>query len=316
MDHVRAVYERFFVVFPAAANQRISYVKMELSINELQHVERIFPMSLFNAPNVKLWSMYLDYNLRHNNQTRDTGGNTGADANQYYEFELNNVGSGREAGRIWTEYIEGCPIELSNLTKDLRRDTISRLLPAPGYEGYQDYIRQVELRKRWILWEMVDPLALAKEDPAGLSMRIIYVFKQPLMALSFCPEIWFDAAGWCFANGTDNQAVDLLNQGMIANPESCPQHFKFVERLEATNIIEGGGEVALIRTGQLVRKPYINLLNMLYKQVENVQRNEKAVLDRIAHNFELTNTNNVDNDEDDDPNMVDTRAAKDTQVAT
>ncbi|CAZ83898.1 unnamed protein product [Tuber melanosporum] len=387
-DDVRAVYERFFVVFPAAADQWISYVKMELANNELQHVERIFQRSLFNVPNVELWSMYLDYIRRRNNLTTDTGGKARAVVNQSYEFVLNNVGCDREAGRIWTEYIQfvksapgnvggsgwqdqqkmdslrkvyqkavtmpvqgveqlwreydqfeqglnkltarkflqerspmfmtarGCLIELSNITKGLRRDTLSRLPPAPGYEGYEDYTRQVELWKKWIQWEKGDPLVLAKEDPASLSTRIIYVFKQALMALRFWPEIWFDAAEWCFANGMDDQGVDFLNQGMVANPESCLLHFKYAERLEATTIIEGGEE-ALIRKGQLVRKPYDDLLNMLYEQVQKIQRKEKEELARIEDAFELTNPRNAeDDDEDDDPTTAATRAAKDAQVAT
>ncbi|KAG0137655.1 hypothetical protein HOY82DRAFT_646841 [Tuber indicum] len=82
LEDVRAVYERFFGVFPAAADQWISYVKLELEHNELQHVERIFKMSLFNVPNVELWSMYLDYIRRQNNLTRDTGGNVRVGDNQ------------------------------------------------------------------------------------------------------------------------------------------------------------------------------------------------------------------------------------------
>lgn len=209
----------------------------------------------------------------------------------------------------------GCLIELSNITKGLRRDTLPRLPPAPGYEGYEDYNKQVELWKKWIQWEKGDPLVLAKEDPASLSTRIIYVFKQALMALRFWPEIWFDAAEWCFANGMDDQGVDFLNQGMAANPESCLLHFKYAERLEATTIIEGGEE-ALIRKGQLVRKPYDDLLNMLYEQVQKIQRKEKEELARTEDAFELTNPRNAqDDDEDDDPTTAANRAAKDTQVA-
>ncbi|KAG0133404.1 hypothetical protein HOY82DRAFT_641051 [Tuber indicum] len=338
LDDVRTVYEGFFVVSPAAADQWISY---------LQHVERIFQMSLFNVPNVVLRSMYLDYIRRQYNLTRDTGGKASAVVNQCYELLLNNVGFDREAGGIWTEYIEFgqnqqkvdtlrkvyqwavtmpvqgvellwkeyilleqglnkltarkhlqeyspmfittryCLNEQSKITKGLRLDTLSRLAPSPGYAGFQDYTNKVELRIRWIQWEKGEPL-VAKEDPAGLRTRIIHVFNEALMALRFWPEMWFDAAEWCFANGIDNQGGEFLNQGTVANPGSCILYFKYAERLEATTIIEGGEE-ALIRKGELVRKPHDQLRNRLYELVRKIELNEKEDPALIADAFELTN---------------------------
>ncbi|RPA91590.1 hypothetical protein L873DRAFT_1848187 [Choiromyces venosus 120613-1] len=52
----------------------------------------------------------------------------------------------------------GCLIKLCNITKGLGRDTLRRLPPASGYEGYEDYMRHVELWKGWIQWERGDPL--------------------------------------------------------------------------------------------------------------------------------------------------------------
>ncbi|KAG0134433.1 hypothetical protein HOY82DRAFT_577307 [Tuber indicum] len=313
MDNVRAVNERFFVVFPAAADQLISYVEMELANNELQHVERNIQMSLFNVPNVELWSMYLDY-------TRHTGGTARAVVNQYYEFLLNDVGFDREAGRIWTEYsefvksprgrvggsswqdqqimdtlrkvfqravtmpVQGvesclnkltkhlqeyspllmtaryCLLRLSNITKGLRLDILSRLPPAPGYDGYQYYTRQLELWKRWIQWEKGDPQVLAKDDQARLRTRIQYVFNQALMALRLWPEMWFDAAEGRLANGRQPRSYTTL-------------------------------------FGKIVRK-------------------EKEDLALIADAFELTKPYNAeDYDEDYDPTMAASREAKDAQVA-
>lgn len=113
------------------ADQWISYVKMELANNELQHVERIFQRSLFNVPNVELWSMYLDYIRRRNNLTTDTGGKARAVVNQSYEFVLNNVGCDREAGRIWTEYIQFVKSAPGNV----------------GGSGWQDQQKMDSLRK-------------------------------------------------------------------------------------------------------------------------------------------------------------------------
>ncbi|KAG0137657.1 hypothetical protein HOY82DRAFT_646844 [Tuber indicum] len=155
LDDVGAVYERFFLVFPAAADQWISYAKLELEHNELQHVERIFPRSLFNAPNVKRWSKYLDYIRRQNNLTRDTGGNVRVVVNRCYEFVLNYVGFDREAGRIWTEYIEfvkGSPgaVGGSSWQDQQKMDTLRKVyqravtMPVQGVELLWKVYNQLE----------------------------------------------------------------------------------------------------------------------------------------------------------------------------
>lgn len=165
--------------------------------------------------------------------------------------------------------------------------------------------------KKWIQWEKDDPLVLAKDDPAGLRTRIIYVFKQALMALRFWPEIWFDAAEWCFVNGMDDQGVEFLKQGMVANPESCLLHFKYAERLEATITVEGVEE-ALVRKGQMVRKPYDDLLNVLYSQVNKIQQKEKEELSKLEEGYQ--DPSNNDDDDYDDPDTMADRSAKDYQI--
>ncbi|KAG0137656.1 hypothetical protein HOY82DRAFT_597377 [Tuber indicum] len=183
-----------------------------------------------------------------------------------------------------------CLIELSNITKGLRLDTLSRLPPAPGYEAYQDYTRQVELWKRWIQWKQGDPLVLAKEDPAAL------------MALMFWPPMWFDAAGLFFANRIDNERLGSINVAMVANPDRCLLYFKYADRLEASTIIEGGVE-ALIRKGQLFRKHYDDLLNRLYELVRKIKPKEKEDRALIGDAFELANPYNAE-DYDYDKTMI------------
>jgi cleavage stimulation factor subunit 3 len=69
-------------------------------------VERIFQRSLLIVPHVELWSEYLDYIRRRNNLTTDTTGKARLTLTQCYEFVLNGIGCDREAGRIWSEYIQ------------------------------------------------------------------------------------------------------------------------------------------------------------------------------------------------------------------
>ncbi|KAF8458268.1 hypothetical protein BDZ91DRAFT_666067 [Kalaharituber pfeilii] len=397
-DEARTVYERFFLVFPACAEQWINYVKMELANNEFIRVEQIFSRCLIPVLNIELWTLYLNYIRRRQNLTTDTGGRARGIISQAYEFVLNNVGIDRDAGHIWQEYIqfvksspgniggsgwqdqqkmdllrkvyqraicipiqtvdqiwreydafemglnkitgrkflaEKSPlymtarssfIELNNITAGLIRTTIPRLPPLPGFEGYEEYTRQVELWKKWIHWEKGDPLVLAQDDASAFRNRIIYVYKQALMALRFCPEIWFEAAEFCFTNELEEQGNEFLKQGIAANPESCLLCFKYAERLEATLPAEGGtGMEGVRRRGQAVRKPYEDLLNCLYAQVAKIQQREKDELARIEEMMPTpdssrrrpsTGGDDGDEEEDDDEDVdaVANRAAKEAQT--
>ena len=80
-------------------------------------------------------------------------------------------------------------LQLENLTKDIQRTTLPRLPPALGFDGDEEYAKQVEQWKKWIEWEKDDPLVLKEDDPAAYKARIIYVYKQSLMSLRFWPEM-------------------------------------------------------------------------------------------------------------------------------
>ncbi|KAL7271787.1 mRNA 3'-end-processing protein rna14 [Rhizina undulata] len=388
-DEARATYERFFTVFPSAAEQWIAYARMELGNNELIRVEQIFSRCLLQVPNVELWSIYLDYIRRRNNLTTDTAGKARAIVSQSYEFVLANIGCDKDAGKIWSDYVQfvksgpgnvggsgwldqqkmdslrkvyqkavtqpvqgvehlwkeydqfeqglnkmtarkflqersalfmtarSCLIELTNITKGLRRNTLPRLPPAPGYEGDDDWNTQVELWKKWIQWEKSDPLVLANDDPTALKTRIIYVYKQALMALRFWPEIWFDAAEYCFANQMNEQGTEFLKQGMAANPESCMLHFRYAEYLEANLPVEHGEE-GLVRKGQIIRKPYDDLLNVLYVQVGKIQQREKEELAKLEDGGSYPKSpTSVDDEEedDDDADVVANKMQKESQIA-
>ena len=92
---------------------------------------------------------------------------------------------------------------LENITRGIIRTTLPRLPPALGFDGDQEYLQQVELWKKWIFWEQEDPLVLKDEEPEIFKQRVLYVFKQAVMALRFWPEIWADAADWCFSNALE-----------------------------------------------------------------------------------------------------------------
>ena len=116
--------------------------------------------------------------------------------------------------------------QLQNITRNLRRTTLPVLPPAPGYEGYEQYMEQVAMWNHWIEWEKKDPLLIMSEDIEAYRDRVIFVYKQALMALRFWPELWVDAVDFSFSNNKDQLGDELLSKGVEANPESLQQRVK------------------------------------------------------------------------------------------
>ncbi|KAJ5287991.1 RNA-processing protein HAT helix [Penicillium angulare] len=106
LDSAREVFERFLKLFPMAADQWVDYAKMESDLNELFRLEQIFSRTLLTIPSVKLWSVYLDYVRRRNPLTTDTTGQARRVISSAYDLALQYVGMDKEAGDIWTNYVE------------------------------------------------------------------------------------------------------------------------------------------------------------------------------------------------------------------
>ncbi|KAI9724961.1 MAG: hypothetical protein M1812_000237 [Candelaria pacifica] len=391
-EDARRVYERFFKVFPAAAEQWVEYADMELENNEFWRVEQIFNQSLLATPNIQFWAVYLDYVRRRNNLTTDTAGTARQIISQAYDFVLQNIGSDKDSGSIWQDYVqfirtgpgmiggsnwqdqqkmdllrktyqraicvptqavnalwkeydsfemglnkitgrrflqEKSPaymsarssyIELQNLTRGLDRTTMPSLPPALGFDGDLEYLKQIELWKKWIKWEKDDPLVLKDEDPAAYKARIVFVFKQAIMALRFWPEMWFDASEFCFEAGLEKEGNDFLTQGVSANPESCLLAFKHADRLESTTSSEEGEE-NIKRRGSTIREPYDKVLDALYELIAKAKTREAHDIARVEEAFSQTATARANgaNADDDDDDMGDSEqeakeAAKDGQV--
>jgi cleavage stimulation factor subunit 3 len=84
----------------------VAYAEMELENDNRGEAEQIFGKSLLTVPNVQLWSVYLNYIRRVNDLTNDVTGNARQTISQSYDFVLANIGSDRDSGKIWTEYIQ------------------------------------------------------------------------------------------------------------------------------------------------------------------------------------------------------------------
>lgn len=204
--------------------------------------------------------------------------------------------------------------ELQNITRDLNRTTLPRLPPGPDYEGAVEFNQQVDTWKKWVTWEKADPLVLKEEDLPAFKARVLYVYKQALMALRFVPEIWFDAADFCFQNSMEAEGINLLKQSVEANPESCLLAFKLADRLEITSESEQDPK----KRGSKVREPYDRLLDSLYELMVKARARESQDLARVEESFENYGVDGpsslADEDEDDDGNEKSKEAAKKSQI--
>lgn len=194
--------------------------------------------------------------------------------------------------------------ELQNITRSLRRTTLPVLPPALGFEGDVEYLEQLDIWKRWIQWEKNDPLVLKQDEVVSYRARIVFVYKQALMAMRFWPELWAEASDFCFANDLESEGDVFLAEGVAANPESCLLAFKRADRTELNSTKEEGDEAA-IRRGAAVREPYDKVLDALYDLFSKSKIREDQDVARIEANFAASDDfqlNGVKAEEDNDEN--------------
>ena len=195
-------------------------------------------------------------------------------------------------------------IALDNITRSLQRTTLARLPPAPGFDGDAEFHEQVELWKKWIAWEKDDPLVLQQDEPKVYKQRVLYCYKQALMALRFWPEIWVDAAEWCFKNDVrENEketGTEMLLRGIAANPESVLIALKHADHVESTYPAKEGDRSEYAKA---VQKPYDDVLNTLYAMGDKAKDREKLEISTLMQAPALNSPLQVSieqNDEDDD----------------
>ncbi|KAL1303293.1 hypothetical protein AAFC00_006699 [Neodothiora populina] len=197
------------------------------------------------------------------------------------EYDLFETGLNKATGRKTLQekspaYMtaRGAYTQLQNITKDLKRTTLPPLPPAPGFAGDEEFHQQVEIWQKWIQWEKEeDPVALKDEDIKAYRDRVIYAYRQAVMALRFWPQIWCDAAEWCYSEGMDAEGDDFLAQGIAANPESCLLCFKRADRIEQ-NLPNEEGEEGLKKKGDALREPYDTCLSAIYAMVNKTKERE------------------------------------------
>ena len=146
----------------------------------------------------------------------------------------------------------------NNITRGVNRTTLPKLPPAAGFDGYEEYMNQVKLWHNWIQWEKSDPLECATDNRELYNKRVLHLYKNALMALRFWPELWYEAAEWCYENNLQAEGDKFLNDGIDANPESCLLAFKKANQVEQRTDFEDG-QAGIVAKGRAVREPYQRL---------------------------------------------------------
>ncbi|KAH7095245.1 hypothetical protein FB567DRAFT_543590 [Paraphoma chrysanthemicola] len=386
-DDARAVFERFFKIFPTAGEQWVEFIAFETELDELQKVEVLFGKSVPLAPYVPLYSSYIDFIRRRYNLTTDQSGQNRQIITQAYEFVLDQVGIDVNSGRLWLDYLEmlksgpgivggtnwqdmqkmdtlrkvyqravsiphNATLEIwreydkfelgmnkvsgrkhlqekspsymtarsainvldNNIMRGVNRTTLPRLPPAPGFDGHDDYMNQVKLWKNWIQWEKSDPVEVATDDRPLYNKRVLHIYKSALMSLRFWPELWYDAAEWCFESGLQQEGDKFLSDGIEANPESCLLAFRKASQVELRTDFEDG-QPGLIAKGKAVREPYIKLLDTIYDLTAQTKKREEHSIARAKEAFEaqkkadeaaraIAQSNGDDRDDEDDDELT------------
>lgn len=204
---------------------------------------------------------------------------------EYEAFEtgISKINGRKLLGERSPEYMDArtAYTQMQNLTRDLVRTSRPRLPPAMGYAGDFEYQQQVKLWKDWIQWEQDDQLGLKEENREAYLDRVLFTYKQALMALQFWPEMWYAAAQFCLSNGREDQGLTLLNQGFASNPESALLAFKLADRLESTTTNDNTNDPGAKQRMRIVREPYDKVLDALYAVAKKQDARSDAEIQRI-----------------------------------
>lgn len=211
-----------------------------------------------------------------------------------------------------------------NIARGVHRTTVPKLPPAAGFDGADEYTKQVQAWKNWIEWEKSDPLEIKLDDKDTYEKRVLYLYKNALTALRFWPEMWYDAAEWSYQNNQKEEGDAFLKNGMDANPESCLLAFKRSHQLELRTDFEDG-EAGIVEKGKVVREPLDQVLDALYDLTNKARKREEQTIARTKEAFAAQQAaaeaaragseKGSDDDDDEDANGAAARLQKERQDA-
>jgi len=216
----------------------------------------------------------------------------GALFKEYNQFEL---GMNKATGRKYLQ--EQSPhymtaktarTQLERILLGLDRTSLPKLPPLYGCAGDMEDAAQMQKWRAWVAWEKEDPLVFREEEVGVYRQRIVYAYKQATMQMRFHPEMWYEAASWCYAEKTDEMIAkgeEFLDQGLEANPESVLLALVKAERVESS--LEGGNsdEVA-VRNGKALDVVFEGILQPLYALFRKTSEKIKAEVVRIQEYYD------------------------------
>ncbi|KAJ2805131.1 mRNA 3'-end-processing protein rna14 [Coemansia helicoidea] len=150
--------------YPGSGHLLAEFVELELNRGNKHGAETIFNDNLFSVPSIELWRCYLNYVLQANadgqgGALQSAGRATLMDC---YKLVLDNIGSDREAGQIWVNYIAfinsaqtHAPYE-EQQKADLLREAYQRAVAIPmlrveeiwkGYDAFENRMDRPAAKK-------------------------------------------------------------------------------------------------------------------------------------------------------------------------
>lgn len=212
------------------------------------------------------------------------------------EYEAFEMGLHKANGRKHIQeqspyYVEArkAKVQLDQKLEGLDRKSLPRLPPIYGCAGEDEFGTQVEKWRAWIAWERdEDPLVHKGTNDAEWRKRVLYAYRQATLSLCFYPNIWFEAASWCFAQGNNDEmqkeGEKILEQGIAMNPESVLLAMMKADRVESS-LETGNTDEILVRNGDKLDVPYETLHTALYALRNRMVEKDKRAIAQIQEYF-------------------------------
>lgn len=131
------------------------------------------------------------------------------------------------------------------------------LIPQPPSWTRED-IATLNAWKRYISYETSNPLSL---ETSGEYQRVSYAYKKALLNLRHFPELWVDYFSYLVSLKKTDESLQVLKQGLEANPKSLLITFTIVETLESRKV-----------DFKEIQEYFENLLVKLEEEYESVMR--------------------------------------------
>jgi cleavage stimulation factor subunit 3 len=177
---------------------------------------------------------------------------------------------------------------LDQICEGLDRSSMPRLPPIHGCAGEDEFGDQVDRWRAWVGWEKnEDPLVFRGTEDEAYQKRVLYAYRQATMFLCFYPDIWFEAATWCFAQGGEKMTSEgegFLDRGISANPESVLLALMKADRVESS-LETGNTDDVLIRNGEKLDIPFEGVHTALYALRTRMQDRDKRLIAHIQDHF-------------------------------